>query len=91
MDVDEERLGRVAQAAFDRVAGDRRWEMAIAKARRQIETNPYMHLDGDILLVLSPSNRIYRAGRECQCESYRRRQPCWHRAAFKLLLRYAES
>jgi hypothetical protein len=90
MDVDAERLGEVAQAAFDKVAGDRRWEVAIAKARRQIEENPYMHWDGKTLLVLSPSNVLYVAGRACQCSSYLRGKPCWHRAASRLIERYFE-
>ena len=90
MDVDAERLRVVAQAAFDRVAGDRRWEVAIARARRQIEENPYMHFDGVTLLVLSPSGNIYRAGPTCQCKSYRNRRPCWHRAAARMLERYDE-
>lgn len=90
MNVDAERLGRVAQAAFDSVAGDRRWEVAIAKAKRQIEENPYMHYEGNTLLVLSPSNMIYQAGRSCQCKSYRQGRPCLHRAAARLLQRYAE-
>ena len=91
MNVDAERLGRVAQAAFDSVAGDRRWEVAIAKAKRQIEVNPYMHYEGDTLLVLTPSNMIYRAGRSCQCKSYLQGRPCWHRAAARLMRRYVES
>lgn len=91
MEVDAERLGRVAQAAFDRVAGDRRWETAIARARRQIEENPYLHWDGRTLLVLSPSGNLYNAGSACQCKSYMNRQPCWHRAAARLLERYSEA
>lgn len=88
MEVDAERLRRVAQDAFDRVAGDRRWEVAIAKARVQIEENPYMRFAGGELLVLSPSGGLYTAGRKCQCKSYANRRPCWHRAAARLLELY---
>lgn len=91
MEVNSELLGRVTQGAFDRVAGDRRWEVAIAKARRQIEENPYMHFAGGRLLVLSPSGELYEAGQVCQCRSYMNHQPCWHRAAARLLERYEES
>jgi hypothetical protein len=90
VDVDGERLGRVAQAAFDRVAGDRRWELAIARAKAQIEENPYMYFEGGALLVLSPSGNLYSAGRACQCRAYLNRRPCWHRAAARLLERYFE-
>lgn len=88
--VDETRLHQVIQQASARVAGDSRWHTAIDKARRHFETNPYLHWDGRELLVLSDSNNIYVAGRACQCESYRRRNPCWHRAAARLLRRYYE-
>lgn len=88
MDFDSERLASVTQAAFERAAGERAWEMAIVRARREIESNPYMHWDGRELLVLSPSNMIYTAGRACQCRAYLARRPCWHRAAARLLKRY---
>lgn len=89
--VDGERLQSIAQAAFDAVAGDRRWEMAIARAKRQIEENPYMHFAGGTLLVLSPSGNLYNAGRACQCRAYLAGQPCWHRAAARLIERYTET
>jgi hypothetical protein len=90
MDLDTELLAKVTLAAFDRVAGDRRWEVAIVKARRQIEENPFLHWDGRRLLVLSPSGGLYEAGRICQCLSYLNRRPCWHRAAARLIQRYEE-
>jgi hypothetical protein len=89
--VDERRLLGVIQCAFDRVVGDRRWQTAIAKAKQQFESNPYMHWDGESLLVLSDSNELYVAGRVCQCTAYRRGKPCWHRAAARLLRRYFET
>lgn len=91
MRLDGDRLDEVIRAAETKAGGDLRWQVAIAKAKAQFESNPYLHWDGVSLLVLSPSNRIYRAGRGCQCASYRRGHPCWHRAAARLMLRYAES
>jgi hypothetical protein len=38
-------------------------------------------MDGDNLLVLSPSNEIYRANCTCECKAFTLGQPCWHRAA----------
>ncbi len=38
--LDADRLSRVAQAAFDRAVGDRRWELAIARACRELGENP---------------------------------------------------
>jgi hypothetical protein len=50
-----------------------------------------MHFDGDALLVLSESGEIYRANGACQCKAYANSQPCWHRAAARLVKRYNET
>ena len=88
INLNEEKMVAVIQGAFDRASGDRRWEVAIAKAKQQIESNPYMSFDGHALLVLSPSGEIYTANGTCQCKAYRCGQPCWHRAAARLVERY---
>lgn len=89
--IDEIKLQQVAQNAFDRVSGNRRWETAIAKAKEQLESNPYIHFDGKALLILSPSGEIYSANGACQCKAYANGQPCWHRAAARLVERYNET
>jgi hypothetical protein len=81
----------VAQEAFDKVSGNWRWETAIAKAKAQLEWNPYMHFDGQSLLILSPSGEIYTANGTRQCKAYRSGQPCWHCAAARLVKRYNET
>jgi hypothetical protein len=91
LNIDLSRMQEVIQEAFDKVSGSRRWETAIAKAKQQIEENPYMHFDGESLLILSPSNEIYTANGTCQCKAYRNQQPCWHRAAARLVQRYNET
>lgn len=91
MNLDRQRLEQVIQEAFNRAGNDRRWQTAIAKAKQQLETNPYMHFDGDALLILSPSNEIYRANGTCQCAAFRNRQPCFHRAAARIIKRYYEA
>jgi len=91
MNIDENRMRQVAQAAFDKVSGNRRWETAIAKAKAQLESNPYMHFDGKALLILSPSGEIYTANGNCQCKAFANGQPCWHRAAARLVERYNEA
>jgi hypothetical protein len=90
LNIDEDRMQQVIQQAFDSVAGNRRWESAIVRAKQQIETNPYMHFDGAGLLVLSESGEIYRADGTCQCKAYANGKPCWHRAAARLIQRYNE-
>jgi hypothetical protein len=92
LNLDETKLERVAQEAFDRAGGNRRWEIAIVKAKQQLESNPYMHFDGRTLLVLSPSGEIYSSNGTCQCKAYAHgQQPCWHRAAARLVERYLQA
>ncbi|HEV2802431.1 MAG TPA: hypothetical protein VGW12_18315 [Pyrinomonadaceae bacterium] len=91
MNIDQSRMLEVIQEAFDKVANSRRWQIAIAKAKQQIEENPYLHFDGDALLILSPSGEIYTANGTCQCKAYTNHQPCWHRAAARLVARYMQS
>jgi hypothetical protein len=90
VNIDQDRIQQVAQEAFDKVSGKRRWETAIAKAKAQLESNPYMHFDGQSLLILSPSGEIYTANGTCQCKAFESGQPCWHRAAARLVKRYNE-
>lgn len=91
MNINQSKLEQVAQEALARVAGNRRWQNAIEKAIAQLESNPYMHFDGDALLMLSPSGEIYRANGACQCKAYESGQPCWHRAAARLVKRCNEA
>lgn len=90
IDVDQSRMQQVIQEAFNKVSGSRRWQTAIVKAKQQIEENPYLHFDGSALLILSPSGEIYSANGTCQCKAFRSGQPCWHRAAARLVKRYNE-
>ncbi len=88
-------LETVIQQAFDAAttAGGkdaRRWQVAIAKAKQQLETNPYLHFDGDALLILSDSNEIYRSNGTCQCRAYEKGFSCWHRACARIIARYYE-
>ncbi|MDX6693219.1 MAG: hypothetical protein QOF02_822 [Blastocatellia bacterium] len=91
MNIDQDKFQQVAQEAFDKVWGNRRWETAIAKAAAQLESNPYMHFDGQSLLILSPSGEIYSANGSCQCKAFSQGHPCWHRAAARLVKRYNET
>ena len=91
LSIDQDRIQQVAQEVFDKVSGNRRWETAIAKAKVQLETNPYIHFDGQSLLILSPSGEIYTANGTCQCKAFNSGQPCWHRAAARLVERYNET
>jgi hypothetical protein len=91
LDINSDKLQEVIQGAFDKATGSRRWQTGIVKAKQQIESNPYLHMGGDALLILSPSNEIYRANGTCQCKAFTLGQPCWHRAAARLVKRYNET
>ncbi len=96
MNLNQTKLEEIIQAAFDAatVSGGRdalRWQMAVARAKQELESNPFIHFDGDALLILSPSNEIYRANGTCQCKAFKNRQPCWHRAAARIVERYHQS
>ena len=91
MNIDESRMQKVIQEAFSKVSGSRRWQSAIAKAKQEIEANPFMHFDGQSLLILSSSDEIYSVNGACQCKAFQKNQPCWHRAAARLVKRYAET
>ncbi len=93
LDITAERLQEVAQDAFDACQGKRlgdRWQRAIAKAKQQLENNPFIHDAGASLLILSPDSlQIYEANGVCQCKAYAQGWPCWHRAAYRLVRRAA--
>lgn len=91
MNIDQTKMQQVIQEAFDKATGSRRWQTAIVKAKQQFEENPYIHVDGDALLILSPSNEIYRANGTCTCKAYTQGFPCWHRAAARLIKRYMQT
>jgi hypothetical protein len=90
MNLNQETMRQVIQEAFEKTSS-LRWQMAIAKARREIEDNPYLHYDGHALIILSESNEIYSANGTCQCKAFAHGQPCWHRAAARIVQRYNET
>ncbi len=90
MNLDQDRMQMVTEEAFNKTS-NLRWQMAITKAKVELESNPYMHYDGHALLILSPSGEIYSANGACQCKAYVNNQPCWHRAAARLVERYNEA
>ena len=91
LNLNEERMQQIAQAAFEKAEGSKRWQHAIAKAVAQLRDNPVMHFDGEALLILSDSNQIYSANGVCQCKAFEAGQPCWHRTAARLVRRYFEA
>ena len=89
--IDQDRMQQVIQQAFDKVGDSRRWQHAIVRAKVEIEVNPFIHWNGNALVILSPSDEIYEANGRCQCKAYEQGFPCWHRAAARLIQRYNET
>ncbi len=75
----------VAQALQD-AADHPRWLVAIDRAERELNTNPWIER-GDLhgLVIGSPSGKCYAANGECQCTAFEFKTPCWHRAAARLV------
>lgn len=91
MNLNYEKLNEVVSDALNKVSNNRRWQTAITKAEKQIESNPFVHFDGSRLIVLSDSGAIYEVENGCQCKAFKSGQPCWHRAAYRLMQRYSET
>lgn len=75
-----------------------RWTRAITKAFEFLTSTALWHLmdDGETLLIVSPqSSQVYEVGEHCEridggesktyCPAYAKGQPCWHRAAKRLV------
>ena len=91
--LNQERIEQVAQEAFNLASGNRRWEMAIVRAKQQLESNPFIHLQADgTLLMLSDSDELYEVKEGfCPCRAFKNHQPCKHRAARRLMIRYQKA
>jgi hypothetical protein len=67
------------------------WLVAIDRALVELDTNPYIEWQDGHLLIVSTSGALYAANGICQCDAYRFKIPCWHRAAARLVRRYYEA
>jgi hypothetical protein len=100
INLDADKLAETAQEAFNLAQNSRRWQTAITKAWGILRDSPFWHMaEGQALIILSPdSSELYEVteGR-CErvdgearvaCRAFAQRQPCKHRAARRLLVRY---
>lgn len=88
LNLDSNILEQVVTTAKAKAASDSRWINAIDRAASELVSNPYIEIQGDHLLIGSPSGNVYSVNGTCQCEAYEHRKPCWHRACKQLLVRY---
>jgi hypothetical protein len=84
-------LTQVVNSAKRSAANDSRWLNAITRAAEELESNPYLERMDGHLLIGSPSGQIYEANGACSCTAYLVGNPCWHRAAARLVKRHDEA
>ena len=106
LNLQHDRLAAVAQRAFDSCSGKKdegRWQRAIVRALQILRDTVYWHMTeaGELILLSPDSSEIYETdGRAChrvdgerrvECKAYSLGQPCKHRAAHRLLVRYNDT
>lgn len=92
MFINHEIFNQVVNEAMAKAAHSTRWQNAIRRAADEIESNPYLSLQDDGLLILSStSGEIYKSNGVCQCRAFANGQPCKHRAMYRLVQLYNEA
>src|SRR5262245_10494439 len=91
MQINTQVWNSVVEAAKKAAADSPTWLRAIAKADAQVQSNPCITELANGVMITSPSGRTYLANGVCQCEAYKHRMACWHRAAAQLIARYNEA
>jgi hypothetical protein len=91
-EVNKEVLGQIAAESIAKISPDaknaKRWINAITKAVVELENNPYCSFDTEthsLLICSSKSGATYEANGTCQCEAFKQGQPCFHRAAARIV------
>lgn len=83
--LDRSTLDQVIAKALLDAAAHPRWIVAIGRAAVELDTNPYIERGDHGLIIGSPSGKCYAANGICQCTAFTYGQPCWHRAAARLV------
>ena len=92
LNLDSITLQQVADKACADAAAHPRWLTAIGRALIELDQNPWIER-GDLhgLIIGSPSGKCYTSNGVCQCKAYEYGQPCWHRAAARLVRLHDEA
>ena len=92
-------IGRLAdeiidayETALTAVTGQARWTNAVEVGADWLYQQDEVSYDAEThtLIVNSPSGATYTANGSCQCQAFAAGQPCWHRAAARVLRRAVE-
>lgn len=87
--IDRATVAAIVASARERLNDDRRWLNALNKAYQELELNQWLYT-GRVLKIKSRSSAktTYTVTpNQCTCQAFAKGQPCWHRAAAKLLQR----
>ena len=78
--------------ALVKTTGDSRWTNAVTSAFDWLLQQDSLEYANGVLQVPSASSEtVYHVGTGvCQCESHKRGNPCWHRAARRLVVEVVE-
>ena len=90
--VNRKAMGKALAQARKVCANNRPWLNAVNRAALNLEACPWQ-FDGDTLRIASATeggtfHRVDAHG--CDCRAFQKGQPCWHRAAWRLLCKAAE-
>jgi hypothetical protein len=90
MRIDIQKFKAVAQEAKAKT-NDKRWRAAIDKAVAGVESGWWIVTElANCYAITTEEGRTYFANGQCQCEAYKRNQPCKHRCAARILDLMAE-
>ncbi len=90
MNIDKNKLERVASEAKIKAANSPRWLNAIDKAVDGLLGAWIVTELVEGLLITTESGETYHANGKCGCKAYQLNQPCKHRAAAQLVKRMDE-
>ena len=90
--VNRQSVGAALQQARKECGQHLRWLNALNRAALNLEACPWQ-FDGDVLVIASASDGSSRYTVDvhgCGCRAAQKGNPCWHRAARRLLVKAAE-
>lgn len=91
MTLNQAQFAAVVKTAKTRTT-DKRWIAAIDNAVAGVVSGWWIVTElHDGILVTTERGETYHANGACQCEAFRRNQPCKHRALARLIDRYNET
>lgn len=90
MQINIQKFTKIAETAKAKT-NNKRWQSAIDKAVAGVVSGWWVITElADCYAITTETGKTYFANGSCQCEAYRRNQPCKHRCCARLLDIYNE-